>query len=117
MIDLDKLSEEIHDTAIIKGFWPLMPQPNAIGARIDGDRVGAKLALIHSEVTEVLEAYRKSQSAHKIASEFADILIRTLDLYAAMTAAGMVTDLIEDAILEKMQINSGRPMMHGNVWG
>ena len=88
--------------------------------------VGAKLALIHSEVSEALEAVRDGELAtyeigpdgtrydapagHKpegLPVELADIVIRVADL-----AGAMGVDL-EDAVIRKMQYNAGRPMRHG----
>jgi len=71
----DELSQILHDTAIEKGFWD---------GEYTNDKVGLKLALVHSEVTEVLEALRKSHGSEKIVEEIADVIIRLLDVYAAM---------------------------------
>lgn len=48
-MDIKKLSEEIHANALKKGFWD----------GEDGQSIPVKLALIHSEVSEALEADRK----------------------------------------------------------
>jgi hypothetical protein len=48
---LDALAAILHETAIEKGFWD---------GEIGYDKIGNKLALVHSEVTEVLEAIRKN---------------------------------------------------------
>ena len=77
MKNLDDLANELHATAVEKGFWDNYDvAPNEF--------ICTKLALIHSEVTEVLEAIRKEKGEREIMLEFADILIRTLDLYAGM---------------------------------
>ena len=49
---LDALAAILHETARDKGFWD---------GEYNHDKIGNKLALVHSEVTEVLEAIRKSQ--------------------------------------------------------
>jgi len=48
-----------------------------------------------------------------MSDEFADIIIRTLDLYAGMVEAGYMTKSIDQAIKEKIEINSQRPKKHG----
>jgi NTP pyrophosphatase (non-canonical NTP hydrolase) len=99
---------KIHHTAQSKGFWDDEVDPNF---------VLAKLALISSEVSEVLEAYRKEQGANKIAEEFADIIIRTLDLYAGLQDEGVIPRGLDiDAVLDmKMNINTERDRKHGNL--
>ena len=69
--------------------------------------------MIVSEVTEVMEAVRKDKGAEEISKEFADIIIRTLDLYAGMTKAGYVTKSLDSAIKQKMDKNQDRPKKHG----
>ena len=49
---LDALSAILHEIAREKGFWD---------GEYNHDKIGNKLALVHSEVTEVLEAIRKSK--------------------------------------------------------
>ncbi len=104
----DKLGEEIHPVNVEKGFWsePVMM-----------DKYAAKLALIHSEVTEVLEALRKSQGADAVTEEFADILIRTFDLYSTLVEAGEASPELAGVMLDKMETNKNRPPKHGNRWG
>jgi len=75
--------------------------------------ISCKLALIHSEATEVLEAVRKEKGSMEIVDEISDILIRTLDLYAALVNAGVVTEDLDDALEYKMAKNKERPHMHG----
>lgn len=104
----DSLGKAIHETNVEKGFWG---DPEMM------DKVAAKLALIHSEVTEVLEALRKSQGADKVTEEFADILIRTFDLYATLVEAGEADPLLYKVMLNKMETNKKRPAKHGNRWG
>jgi NTP pyrophosphatase (non-canonical NTP hydrolase) len=104
----DDLAKEIHPTNVEKGFWsePVMM-----------DKYAAKLALIHSEVTEVLEALRKSQGPEKVTEEFADIFIRCFDLYGTLVEAGEADPWLYDVMREKMKANKERPVKHGNRWG
>lgn len=104
----DYLSHEIHETNVEKGFWK---EPEMM------DKYAAKLALIHSEVTEVLEALRKSQGSDKVTEEFADVLIRTFDLYSTLVEAGEADPDLYGVMRDKMETNKNRAPKHGNRWG
>jgi len=108
LMNLDDLAETLHRTAVEKGFWNNYDDaPNEF--------ICTKLALIHSEVTEVLEAIRKSKSEKEVMDEFADILIRTLDLYAGMNERWFKEkQSMEFAMNQKRNVNSTRPKLHGN---
>jgi len=104
---LDALSAVLHETAIEKGFW---------SSPKNFDVFGNKLALIHSEVTEVLEAIRKNKGSEDIVEEMSDILIRTLDLYASMRNAGFVEHSLDEVLFNKIEKNKVRPALHGNLF-
>ena len=104
---LDVLSALLHETAIEKGFWD---KPKNF------DVFGNKLALVHSEVTEVLEAMRKNKGSEEIVEEMVDILIRTLDLYASMRNGGFVEHSLDEVLFKKMEINKDRAKLHGNLF-
>ena len=104
---LDVLAALLHETAIEKGFWD---KPKNF------DVFGNKLALIHSEVTEVLEAMRKNKGSEEIVEEMVDVLIRTLDLYASMRNGGFVEHSIDEVLFKKMEDNKVRPRLHGNLF-
>ena len=104
---LDVLAALLHETAIEKGFWD---SPKNF------DVFGNKLALIHSEVTEVLEAIRKNKGSEQIVEEMVDILIRTLDLYASMRNAGFVDHSLDEVLFNKMEKNKLRRKLHGNLF-
>jgi hypothetical protein len=55
---------------------------------VDDIFIAKQCMMIVSEVTEVMEAIRKDKGEEEITKEFADILIRTLDLYAGVVNAG-----------------------------
>lgn len=104
---LDALAAVLHETAIEKGFWD---------GETTYDKIGNKIALCHSELTEVLEAIRKSKPKELIVEEFADVIIRVLDLYAAMMNAEMISDSLDEALNKKMKTNTYRPKLHGNLF-
>jgi NTP pyrophosphatase (non-canonical NTP hydrolase) len=104
---LDVLAALLHETAIEKGFW---------SSPKNFDVFGNKLALVHSEVTEVLEAIRKNKGSEQIVEEMVDILIRTLDLYASMRNAGFVEHSLDEILFTKMEKNKVRPQLHGNLF-
>lgn len=104
---IDAFAAVLHENAIEKGFWD---------GETTYDKLGNKLALVHSEVTEVLEALRKSKGSHAITEEIADVLIRLLDVYAAMRNAGIVDNSLEEVLHEKVNKNRSRPALHGNLF-
>jgi NTP pyrophosphatase (non-canonical NTP hydrolase) len=104
---LDALAAMLHETAIEKGFWD---------GEYTNDKIGNKLALVHSEVTEVLEAIRKSKGSEHIVEEMADVIIRLLDVYAAMRNEEQVTHSLDEILESKININKDRPRLHGNLF-
>lgn len=100
----DDLAEKLHETAVSKGFWP---------EDVDDIFLAKQCMMIVSEVTELMEAIRKDKGEEEIALETADILIRTLDLYAGLVEAGHTTISLDYALQEKSNINKDRPQKHG----
>ena len=99
----DELAEEIHKNAVAKGFWD---------KTVDPIFVAKQMMMIVSEVSEAMEALRKDMNPDQISDEFADIIIRTLDLYAGIAEAGYVKKSLDYAIKEKMERNKHRPKKH-----
>ena len=108
---LDRLGQRIHSNAVAKGFYDTFAHEIVI----DDNLVGLKLALIHSEVTEILEAIRKSQGEAAIADEFADVIIRLLDLFHAIRSTKLYGELpsLAAATANKVEVNEGREFKHG----
>lgn len=100
----DDLAKELHNTAIEKGFWP---------EDIDDIFIAKQCMMIVSEVTEVMEAIRKDKGEEEISKEMADILIRTLDLYAGLVDAGYTKISLDHAMHEKSKFNKLRAEKHG----
>jgi len=91
------LIDEVHDTAVEMGWYENEVQ------------LPVQLALIHSEVSEALEADRKKRGPEKVAEELADVVIRVMD-----TAAAHNLDLTA-ALFAKMELNRGREHRHGGL--
>jgi len=101
----DKVSKQIYKNAVEHGFWK--------GEVNDGER----MALIHAEISEALEALREGNpSSNKIMEfsnleeELADAVIRIMDY-----AFGKDLD-VAGAILAKIEYNKDREFMHGQTF-
>lgn len=70
-------------------------------------KIPTSLCLIHSEVSEALEEFRKDHRLEQFGEELADILIRTIELGAGL---GIDLDLEVEAKMEK---NRHRGERHG----
>lgn len=104
MIDIDDLANSLHSTAKEKGFWD---DNNGIIFYLK------QLMMVTTEVAEVAEALRKSEGDRAVVRELADIIIRTLDLYAGLVEDGYTSESLQENLLEKAKYNSERPNMHG----
>ena len=93
-MEFKHLSSKIHKNAQDHGWWDTQrPIPEL-------------LCLLHSEVSEALEAYRNQDNGN-FEEELADVAIRLMDM-----AEGLGIDL-EKAILTKHEININRAYRHG----
>jgi NTP pyrophosphatase (non-canonical NTP hydrolase) len=91
---INQLVNQAFETAISKG-WHDEPR-----------ETGTLLALIHSEVSEALEADRRGNE-EQLAEELADVCIRVFDFCGAKDID------LQAAILKKMEYNKSRPHKHG----
>lgn len=111
MTNLNTLVKQIHEDNIKAGWWTDLETGEDLRAK-DGKptkrNVPEMLCLIHSEVSEAMEGYRKNLMDDKlphrsmIEVELADTVIRIADL-----CGGLNLDL-QGAIEEKLEFNRNR---------
>ena len=92
---ISELIKECHRIAKEKGWWNTQ--------RNDGELI----ALMHSELSEALEAMRKHEAESEVAEELADCCIRIFDYCGAKNID------LEKVLLKKMEYNKTRPYRHG----
>lgn len=108
----DEVAKELHETAVEKGFWKVISaEPHA--TELTDIFVTKQLMMITSEAVEVMEAIRKSKGPEEVADEIADIIIRTLDLYAGLVEYGYTHVSLDEAFEKKTGYNKTRPERHG----
>lgn len=103
---LNELAQAAHTAAVGKGWYTA-----------DGRNSGELIALVHSELSELLEALRDGnrESQHlpgynQAEEEAADVVIRLLDMCAYHGWR------IGPAVIAKMAYNTTRPARHGKAF-
>lgn len=111
--------EEVFDLAVSEGWWDKARRANMLQQYLVHDQVPEKLCLIHSEVSEALECFRKAPTWPEVlygstagkpegmASELADVVIRCMDLCEALGID------LNAAIRTKHEYNKSRSYRHG----
>lgn len=113
MRTIARWQEEIHDLAVEQGWWS---DPDS-GEPVDPvRRIPEALCLVHSEVSEALEEYRRGKldpylgiggKPEGFGVEVADAVIRILDLCGALGID------LEEAMVRKHEYNQTRAYRHG----
>ena len=98
---MNELALEINEINRANGWNVLRPEQWD-----ESYKVPAILALVHSEASEALEAFRHNDKAN-FEEELADVLIRVLDC-----AGGLGID-IDSAVRAKLEKNKTRGHRHG----
>ena len=105
-IDLTNYCYKVHNNAVEKGFW----EPN------NGLIFYLKqCAMIHSEVSELVDAISKNKEEQEIVEEMSDIIIRICDLWTGMQRDGAVHTPLETMLNQKAEKNLSRPRLHGKL--
>lgn len=96
-VGLNKFMQEVRQLCDAKGFSD------------NPDDIWQKLTLIHTEVSEAADAYKKGKPMEQVGEELIDAIIRELDLLS-------ILDLdAEQLFREKMAKNWQRPYKYNTV--
>lgn len=133
---LNQLINDAHETSVKKGWWdctdadfidefineievkilddPSLEKLSLISKNLREQNKGEKISLMHSELSEALEALRMGNPPDDKCPEFdgctvelADVLIRIFDF------CGKYKFNLTDSLISKMKMNSTRSYKHG----
>jgi len=96
---LNTKMREVREMADTKGFSS------------DHGRIWEMLALVHTEISEATDAYKKGQTLEKAGEELIDAIIRILHLLSALDLDA------EELFQHKMKVNWERPHKFNTVRG
>jgi NTP pyrophosphatase (non-canonical NTP hydrolase) len=99
MTDLNDYVRQVRELADEKGFGS------------SPERIWEMLALIHTEVSEATDAYKKGQSMESVGEELIDAIIRIFHLLSALDQDA------ESLFRQKMAKNWNRPYKYNTVRG
>jgi NTP pyrophosphatase (non-canonical NTP hydrolase) len=118
---LNRLAQELNNSARYKGFYDEFEDTYAVIEEgndkallkyVINQEVNTKLLLIITELSEIVEAIRAGAGYRDlhVQEEFADVLIRFLDL------CGFLGIDLDTAVAEKRAINNDRPYKHNKAF-
>jgi NTP pyrophosphatase (non-canonical NTP hydrolase) len=82
-------------------------------ARVEFNFFAKQMTMLHSEISELMEALRKNKGKIEVEAESADIFIRLVDLYEGLRDAGYAELSLIDAVKHKAGHNLSRDRLHG----
>jgi len=98
-VDMNDYVRQVRELADAKGFGS------------NPERIWEMLALIHTEISEATDAYKKGESMEKVGEELIDATIRIFHLLSAL-------DLDSEALFQsKMAHNWSRPYKYNTARG
>lgn len=99
---LKELIRDSHQIAVNHGFWR------------GTSNFGEKVALMHSELSEMFEGYRRGELPDEHCPQFSNVEVEAADVIIRLCdAAGAYGWNLEGAIRAKMDYNGTRPYRHG----
>lgn len=106
---IDVLAERAFDNSEKHGFYDGTKFP------MTAETSGSKIALMHSELSEMLEGVRKP-GPDKHCPEFSNEEVELADLFIRGGDYARAKGLrLAEAIIAKMKFNEGRPYKHGKT--
>ena len=128
----NQLINDSHETAVKKGWWdcpdadaleeegivffgtPFEDKLKEIIYKLREQNKGEKIALMHSEISEALEALRMGNPPDDKCPEFDGCTVELSDgIVRIFDFCGKYKFNLADALLAKMKMNSGRSHKHG----